>query len=170
MGALRNLLMGYSDVVALAEEGVMGFAHQAGAIVVLVALTLWLQCAGMAVLIHWAKTFIEQSPNKLSAWRSALLMVRFAGAMIILHILEIVVWAGFFRWQCFPSWDTSFYFSATSFTTVGYGDVLLPQIWHSVGPIESLTGVVMCGMSVSGLFAVLVRILAREPGFGPSGT
>jgi hypothetical protein len=29
----------------------MGFAHQAGAAVSLVALTLWIQCAGMSVLL-----------------------------------------------------------------------------------------------------------------------
>lgn len=97
-------------------------------------------------------------------WHSALLMVRFAGAMTILHILEIMLWGWFYRWKCFPSWGTSFYFSATSFTTVGYGDVLLPQSWRALGPVESLIGILMCGMSVSGLFAILTRILAAESG------
>ena len=52
----------------------MGLAHQAGAAVILVALTLWLQCAGMGVLIHWTRTFIERSAKKLSPWHSAVLM------------------------------------------------------------------------------------------------
>ena len=140
----------------------MGFADQAGGAVILVVLTLWVQCAGMGVLIYLTKTFIERSTAKLGTWRSALLMVRFAGAMTVLHILEILLWAWFYRWKCFPSWETSFYFSTASYTTVGYGDVLLPQFWRPLGPIESLIGILMCGMSVSGLFAILTRILAAE--------
>jgi hypothetical protein len=140
----------------------MGFANQAGAAVVLVALTLWVQCAGMGVLIYWTKTFIERSARKLSVWHSALLMVRFAGAMTVLHLLEILLWSCFYRSKCFPSWETSFYFSTASYTTVGYGDVVLPQSWRPIGPIESLIGILMCGMSVSGLFAILTRILTAE--------
>jgi voltage-gated potassium channel len=139
-----------------------GLVHKGGAAVILVTLTLWLQCAGMGIVIHWVKTFIEQSTKKLSPWYSAVLMVRFAAIMTVLHILEILLWACFYRWKCLPSWETSFYFSATSFTTVGYGDVLLPQIWRPLGPVEGLMGMLMCGMSVSGLFAVLTRILAAE--------
>lgn len=147
----------------------MGFAHNAFAAVILGALTLWLQCAGMGVLIFWTKTFIEQSPRRLTAYHAALLMVRFAAAMTILHTLEILVWSCFYRWYCLPTWETSFYFSATSFTTVGYGDVLLPHAWRPLGPLESLIGVLMCGMSVSGLFAVLTRILATDAVPSPKG-
>src|SRR5215471_7008451 len=125
----------------------MGFANQAGAAVVLVALTLWVQCAGMGVLIYWTKTFIERSARKLSVWHSALLMVRFAGAMTVLHLLEILLWSCFYRSKCFPSWETSFYFSTASYTTVGYGDVVLSQTWRTLGPVESIVGVLMSGLS-----------------------
>ncbi len=109
----------------------MRLAHQAGAAVGLVALTLWLQCAGMGVLICWTRNFIERLRKRLSPWHSAVLMVRFAAAMLVLQILEALVWACFYRWKCFSAWETSFYFSAASYSTVGYGDVLLPQMWRS---------------------------------------
>ena len=140
----------------------MVFAHQGGAAVILVVLTLWIQCVGMGLAIHWARTFLERSTIKLSAWHSAVLMIRFAAAMTLLHVAEILIWSCFYRWQCFSSWGSSFYFSAVSFSTVGYGDVLLPQSWRTLGPIEGLIGILMCGMSVSGLFAILTRILAAE--------
>jgi voltage-gated potassium channel len=140
----------------------MRLAHQAGAAAFLVALTLWLQCAGMGILIHWTRTFIERRTKMLSPWHAAALMVRFVPAMTLLHMLEILVWACFYRWNCFPAWEAAFYFSAASFSTVGCGDLLLSQIWRSLGPVEGLTGMVMCGMSVSGLFAILTRILAAE--------
>lgn len=140
----------------------MSLAHQAGAAVGLVGLTLWLQCAGMGVIICWARAFIERLTKRLTPWHAAVLMVRFAAAMIVLHILETLVWAFFYRWKCFSAWEVSFCFSVGSFSTVGCGGVFLPQIWRYLAPLEGLTGMLMCGMSVSGLFAILTRILAAE--------
>src|SRR5271154_5340681 len=100
----------------------MGFARQAGAVAILVTLTLWLQCAGMVLLIHWARASIARGIRGLSQWRSGLLMVRFTTVMIILHVVQILLWAVFYRWRCLPSWESSFYFSASSYSTVGYGD------------------------------------------------
>jgi len=37
-------------------------------------------------------------------------------------------------------WEPSFYFSATSYSTVGYGDIVPPRVWRLLGPVESVTG------------------------------
>ena len=145
----------------------MIFARQAGAAVFLVALTLWLQCAGIAVLIRMARTSIERGMARLSALRAALLMIRFSVLVVVLHFLQISFWSVFYRLYCLASWESSLYFSAASFSTVGYGDVVLPRIWRLLGPVESVTGVLMCGISVSCLFAVATRLIEREAGAPP---
>ena len=140
----------------------MTFVRQAGAAALLVALTLCLQCAGMAALIAWARTSLKPEVHRLGPFRSALLMVRFITAFIVLHIFEILLWAGFYRWLCFSFWESAFYFSAASYATVGYGDVVLPQMWRTLGPVESIIGVLMCGLSASFLFAIVTRLVDRE--------
>jgi hypothetical protein len=87
--------------------------------------------------------------------------------MIALHMLQILLWAGFYRWKCFPSWESAFYFSTTSYSTVGYGDLVLPRMWRTLGPVESVTGVLMCGLSASFLFAVVTRLVQHEERFPP---
>jgi hypothetical protein len=62
----------------------------------------------------------------------------------------------------FPLWESSFYFSTSSYATVGYGDVVLPQAWRTLGPVESIIGVLMCGLSASFLFAIVSRSVDRE--------
>ena len=84
------------------------------------------------------------------------------GAIVILHGLEILLWASFYRTRCFPSWELAFYFSASSYSTVGYGDLILPSNWRLLGPLEAITGVLMCGISVSVLFALVTRLLDRD--------
>jgi voltage-gated potassium channel len=140
----------------------MSFTNQVGAAAILITATLWLQCAGMAVLIRWARACIARGIEGLGSWRSAGLMIRFTVAMIVLHVLQILLWAGFYRWKWLPSWESSFYFSAASYSTVGYGDVVLPQVWRLLGPMEGITGMLMCGMSVSALFAIAIRLVGGE--------
>src|ERR1700756_341852 len=140
----------------------MGFTRQAGVAIVLVTATLWLQCAGMAVLIHRARASIGRGVRALSEWHSSVLMIRFTTVMIVLHILQILLWAAFYRWRCLPSWESSFYFSAASYSTVGYGDIVLPRVWRLLGPLESVTGALSCGISVSPVFAILIRMLESE--------
>jgi voltage-gated potassium channel len=145
----------------------MTFARQAGTAVLLVTLTLWIQCLGIAELIHMARASIERGAARLSALRAAILMIRFSILVIILHFLQILLWSAFYRWLCLPSWESSFYFSATSYSTVGYGDIVLPRVWRLLGPVESVTGVLMCGISVSCLFALATRLIEREAGAPP---
>jgi hypothetical protein len=89
-------------------------------------------------------------------------MVRFITAFVVLHIVEILLWAGFYRWLCFPLWESAFYFSTSSYATVGYGDIVLPQMWRTLGPVESIIGVLMCGLSASFLFATVIRLVTRD--------
>lgn len=141
----------------------MTFAPQVCAGAVLATLTVAVQCAGMALLIHWAKTHFERNVDKWGPLHSIVMLIRFTSVMIGLHILQIALWACFYRWRCFGSWEPSVYFSTASYSTVGYGDVVLPRIWRNLGPLESVTGVLMCGLSVSLLFAIVTRLVeSRE--------
>src|SRR5712664_2745629 len=140
----------------------MIFVREGSAAVVLVTLTLSLQCAGMAAMIAWTRTSLAPDVHRLGPLRSALLMVRLMTAFIGLHVLEILLWAGFYRWLCFPLWESAFYFSTSSYATVGYGDIVLPPMWRTLGPVESIIGVLMCGLSASFLFAIVSRLVDRE--------
>ena len=55
------------------------------------------------------------------------LLVWVAWRLTLLHLAEIAVWALFYWWQkCLPDAESSFYFSGVTYTTVGYGDLVLP--------------------------------------------
>ena len=79
--------------------------------------------------------------------------------LILIHLAEISVWGLFYFWQgCLPDAETAFYFSGVTYTTVGYGDLVLPERWRILGPIEALTGILMCGLSAGLFFASVTRI------------
>ncbi len=139
----------------------MTIISQATAAVLLLILTLCLQCAGVAALIEWLRSVAAKDAT-FGPIRSAVLVVKSTIAIIILHGLVILLWASFYRLQCFRSWELAFYFSSSSYATVGYGDVILPGRWRLLGPLESMAGVLMCGVSVCLLFATITRLLDRD--------
>ena len=76
--------------------------------------------------------------------------------LLLLHLAEAIVWALFLVWiGGLPDLETAMYFSLTSYTTVGYGDVLLSPRWRLLGPIEAAVGVLMLGWSTGILVAVI---------------
>jgi voltage-gated potassium channel len=140
----------------------MVFVHETYAAIILVTLTVVMQSVGMAFLIQWARAHLSKEIRLFGPVRSALLVVRFASLIVCLHLSEILLWAWFYRWKCFANWESAFYFSATSYSTVGYGDLVLQQTWRVTGPLEGLTGVLMCGLSASLLFAIVTRLVERD--------
>jgi voltage-gated potassium channel len=135
---------------------------QVAAALLLLSLTLCLQCAGVITLIEWLKRVLTTDIHKHGPSYSATLVVKSMVAIIILHGLVILLWASFYRARCFPSLELAFYFSASSYSSVGYGDLILPSKWRLLGPLEAITGVLMCGISVSVLFALVTRLLDRD--------
>ena len=140
----------------------MTFVHQGFVTIILVTLTLTMQAAGMAALIQWIKAQFPNGIHQLGLFHSFVLVVRFTSLLVCLHMLEILLWASCYRWKCFATWESAFYFSAASYSTVGAGDLFLKQVWRAMGPVESVTGVLMCGLSASFLFAIVTRLIELE--------
>lgn len=135
---------------------------QIGAAVLLVSLTLLLQVSGVTALIEWLKSVMNRDNHKSGPVYAGILVVESTLAIVLLHGLAILLWAGFYRLSCFSSWELAFYFSASSYSTVGYGDLVLPSKWRLIGPLEGIIGVLMCGITVSVLFALVARLLERD--------
>jgi voltage-gated potassium channel len=136
----------------------MTLLEQAGAAILLVLLTLCLQCGGAAALIIWIRS-IPRETRKVQVFRCATLVMQTTVAVILLHGIVILLWASCYRWLCLPSWESAFYFSASSYATVGYGDVILPSKWRLLGPLESMVGMLMAGVSIGLLFAAVTHLV-----------
>lgn len=119
---------------------------------------------GIAILGEEMLRWRERIQKPISfPFAAALLMVIF-GAIIFLHVVEATIWAVcFYVGGLFPTFETALYCSLTSYSTAGYGDVLLPPKWRLLGTIEAVSGVLLCGLSAAFLFAV-INIILRARG------
>ena len=123
----------------------------------LTALCVMIHAMGMTGLLRWVNSAVERIGARF--WFSTWVLVRTAGWIILLHLVEIALWAFFYTWRnAMPDLPSAFYFSAVTYTTTGYGDLVLPNEWRLVGGVEALTGILMCGWSAAFFFAVVSRM------------
>jgi hypothetical protein len=122
------------------------------------ALCVVVHAAGVAVALRHARRHAIGRP-RASRW--IWLFVRIAGWIVLLHLLEISAWAAVYVWdEAMPDLQSALYFSAVTYTTTGYGDLVLSKEWRLVGAVEALTGILMCGWSTGFFFAVVSRLYA----------
>jgi hypothetical protein len=128
---------------------------------VLVAVTVLVHATGFALVLRSLMKSHAALPTQ--AWPIAWLLIRVTWLLILIHLAEISVWGMFYFWQdCLPDAESAFYFAGVTYTTVGYGDLVLPKAWRMLGPVEGLTGILMCGLSAGLFFAVASKIYASR--------
>jgi hypothetical protein len=128
---------------------------------VLMALCVVIHAVGLTAALRWVVR--RSGRRRLSFPRWAWRFIRLAAWMISIHMVEIAVWAWFFHWkQAMPDLQSALYFSAATYTTVGYGDLVLPIEWRLLGGIEALTGILMAGWSTGFFFAVVSQMIDAQ--------
>ena len=129
----------------------------------MVGLTVTLHFGGLLALM-W---LLRMSGHRFRAHESA----AGQGAAILFVVLGLVaihtveIWAyaiAFLAVGALPDFETALYFSTTSFTTLGYGDVVLDRHWRLFGAIEGANGLLLFGWSTAFLFSVTGRMRTLE--------
>jgi hypothetical protein len=117
---------------------------------------MWIHASGIAMLLRGLMK-LDVLPHT-SVWPIIRLLLRMIWWLILIHLTEIAVWALFYLWRgCKPNAEAAFYFSGVTYTTIGYGDLVLVKPWRLLGPIEGLMGILMCGLSTGYFFVVVSR-------------
>jgi hypothetical protein len=129
----------------------------------LVATTVIIHAAGLGMALSYVLGSTARPDTRF--WPIIWLLIRIAWWLIVIHLLEIAVWALFFWWQnCLPDVGSSFYFSGVTYATIGYGDLVLPKEWRLFGPLEGLTGILMCGLSTAFFFIIVSKKILERHG------
>jgi len=122
----------------------------------IVAVCLLIHVASIVFIADWMLDQRDKRQNRMGTLAYMLLLIAAFSAIIILHMIEIAIWAAFyFGNSLFSDFETALYFSTTSYTTIGFGDVVLPRAWRMLGGIEGVTGVLLCGLSTAFVFAIV---------------
>jgi hypothetical protein len=132
-------------------------------------LTIGVAMLTLTSVVHAAVTVIQAEVShspRLEAWcaphsrRRLLLIVAVALLTGFALLLEIVMWGLLYRGLgLFTNLESSVYFSGITFTTVGYGDMTLPDCWRLLSVSEAVNGVLMAGWSTAQLVYAVQKLM-----------
>ena len=93
-----------------------------------------------------------------------LAVMQITGLLVAMaHLANIGLWAALLR-VCgeFKSYEAAYYHSAVNYSSLGYGDMVMSPRWRLLGPLETLDGIVIVGISTALMFALMARLFERR--------
>ncbi len=128
---------------------------------VLIVTTVLIHAISLELIMRAVYSF---PAHVLARWRMATLALVVFGVFVA-HVLEVWVWAVFYflnaAIEAIPTLEAAFYFSTSTFTTVGFGDLVLTERWRLLSSIESINGMILFGWSTAFIFEVY-RLVSRQ--------
>ena len=128
----------------------------------------------IATLSWWV---LELALVKIHGWSTKpphgpKLMVVLTMALIwTLFMMTAAVWLwafALYALNVFVEFEASVYFALVAFTTLGFGDILLPQEWRLLGGMAAANGLLMFGLLTAILVETLRETRLRQRGQGTS--
>ncbi len=108
-----------------------------------------------SIIVHSAATLLASEVIlRKHRKRSVLLSILNIDLIVVIiigaTIIEAVLWAGSYLWiGAFDGFEQALYFSLVTYTTLGYGDLVLLDSHRILGAIQAANGVIMFGWSTA---------------------
>jgi hypothetical protein len=157
-----------------AEPGGAGAGEQGEAMTTLAVIAISLLLTACCVLIHYEVLRFCSAlfPKSLRAVRSKVLVL--IGGVFLVHLVEICLFAvaygvmvpfavfGSIQGDFTGSAMDYFYFSITSYTTLGVGDLLPHGALRFLSGVQALVGFVLTGWSASFIYLAMERFWGQH--------
>lgn len=130
-----------------------------------VLLILSVMIAGTSFwLLEWRMTLMQPWLTR-APHRPKLILVLCVAALWVLLQMTIAVWMWAFTMLAlgiFETLELSVYFALVSFTTLGFGDVLLPVEWRLLGGMAALNGLLNIGLVTAAMVETLRQLRIQQ--------
>jgi Ion channel len=126
-------------------------------------LTLCVQLVPTVILIRIVTSRHPSSLLRPSFGANVILLQLVAALVLLAHLVSIALWA-LLLCLCgeFAEFETAYYHSAVNYSSLGYGDIVMSARWRLLGPLETIDGIVMFGISTALIFALMMHLIERR--------
>jgi len=128
---------------------------------VLIVATTAIHAGGMILAIRMMRTNV----GHLKRLRR-MPIYRVGGIVLLMFnvsLLEVLLWAATYHLlNALEGFEPAFYFSMVTFTTLGYGEIVLGEQWRLLASFEAANGIIMFGWTTAIILAAVQRIYFSE--------
>ena len=83
--------------------------------------------------------------------------------MFLVSVLEVLIWAvSYLALNAIEGFERALYFSMVTFTTLGYGEIVLDEHWRLLASFEAANGIIMFWWTTAIVIAVVQRVYFSE--------
>lgn len=129
----------------------------------LAVVTISIHAVGTAALIRLLQSKAVSFQNRFGDLKALSIA---ASGLLVIHICETTVWATTYLLAVggkkFANFEEAVYFSTVTFTTLGYGDIVIDGRWRMLSACQAMTGLLVFGWSTALLFSVVERVWHRR--------
>jgi hypothetical protein len=122
----------------------------------LVAVTMAMHGFGMLAVLRSTSALKQRFTPTPSFLKGMSILILASWMIMLVHLTEVVVWAGFFYWKgAFANSSVSYYFSLNEYTTVG-SNYSLPASWRLLEGMIATAGLLTFAWS-TGVLVTLAQ-------------
>jgi hypothetical protein len=130
-----------------------------------ILITVILHALYSVALIAALKNRVPQAIRSYRTSARSLLVACTACALALKHGVDIVLW-GLAYWVFagpqFSEFEDAVYFSSVTYTTLGYGDIVITGPWRLLCTFEAINGLILFGLSTALLFVLFEHLWLKE--------
>ena len=83
--------------------------------------------------------------------------------MVLVSLVEVLVWAvTYLALNAIQGFERALYFSMVTYTTLGFGDIVLDERWRLLTSIQAANGLIMFGWTTAIVIATVQHIFFSE--------
>jgi len=92
-------------------------------------------------------------------WKVNVVLALVIASLTFLHLIETIFWSlPIYALSLVPNWADSYYYVLENYTTLGAGDVRLPEKWRLMGPIIAISGLFTFGWTTGILVSTMSEL------------
>jgi hypothetical protein len=129
---------------------------------ILILFATLVHAGGMYLALRSIRHYVTGAGSRLHLYRTSR-VGRVVRIMYLVAIVQVLIWtAAYLALGAVEEFEKAIYFSAVTFTALGYGDVILDGSRRLLSSFEAVNGIIMFGWSTAIVIAAVQRVYSRQ--------
>jgi voltage-gated potassium channel Kch len=130
----------------------------------LILVTTLIHAGGMSVALRWLTMTYAKRLHLASFWKRSLVVAALVLILFVATFLEASLWAAtYVVLGAIPDFEEALYFSTVTYTTLGYGDIVLDDRWRLLSSVEAANGLIIFAWTTALVIVALRRFSKQLP-------